>query len=832
MKLSLNTAQLYSPVDLTPNGLDRLIEAIGRQLGAVESVTDWGDKYDRLVVAKVSSVKPHPAADKLSVCLIDDGGASAGVRRRGGLIEVVCGAPNVAKGQLVAYIPPGAIVPAAARDAVPAKLTAKEIRGVTSHGMIASLKELDIGNDHDGILVIEPAMTGKASVRPGMPFKQLYGLDDVIIELENKMFTHRPDCFGILGVARELAGIQGQKFISPDWYLNEPKLASRGDLRFKASVEAAELVPRLMIAGLDQVSVGPSPLWLQSLLIRLGTQPINNVVDITNFVMFLTGQPLHAYDYDKVAALSGGEATIKVRLAGKKEPEFKLLNDQAITPRPGDILITTDKAILGLGGIMGGAETEVDESTKRLLLECGTFDMFSLRRTGMAHGLFTEALTRFTKGQSPLQNDRALSFAIDQLKSYAAARPAGPTLDIKTTSESVKPIKTDLGFINRRLGTDLSTAEAKRLLRAVELQIDGADQLVITPPFWRRDLRIAEDIVEETGRLYGYHQLPLELPSRTAQPAQRNDFIDLGSQLRRILAALGANEVLTYSFVHGNLLERAGQSKQLAFSLRNALSPELQYYRLSLTPSLLEKVRPNVKQGYDEFTLFELNAVHNKQDKDEQESALPRENMQLACVSARADKTVTTQAGAPYFQAKIYLDQLLGAFGHTAEYRPAKADATSAQPYALKRCAGVIVKDRQIGLIGEYKAAVSAAFKLPRFCAGFELDLKALHELVGSAGNYRQLSRYPAINNDLTLAAPAQLDHQTIKSGLDKLLKLGGVEHSLESLDIYQPSDKTKHHSFRFKMWRNDRTMTQAEANGLIEQAVQKLATKLRVKKI
>ena len=303
MKFSLNLAQHYSNVDLASLDHAEIISRIGLQLGAIEEVIEISRKYKGIVVAEVISCEKHPNADKLSLCTVDDGGVTANVERNEhGHVQVVCGAPNVAKGQMIAWIPPGATVPST-YDESPFVLDARELRGEVSNGMIASAKELDISDDHKGILVVTKEDSGK-DPRPGEQITSYFGLDDLIIDCENKMFTHRPDCFGNLGIARELAGIFGENFVSPDWYLQAPKFKSASGLPLDVKNEAQDLVPRFVAIAMSEVKIDDSPVWMQVYLQRVGIKPINNVVDITNYVMHLTGQPLHAFDYDKLQKFS------------------------------------------------------------------------------------------------------------------------------------------------------------------------------------------------------------------------------------------------------------------------------------------------------------------------------------------------------------------------------------------------------------------------------------------------------------------------------------------------------------------------------------------------
>lgn len=459
MKISLNWIKEF--VDVKVN-IDELVAKIGAQLGEVEEVINLGERYEGIVVARVVACEKHPNADKLSVCKIDDGKVTKGVKRdANGYVQVVCGAPNVRKGITVAWIPPGVIVPSSF-DGDQFTLEARELRGMVSNGMLASGKELAINDDHDGILVIDKPC------EPGTPLTEVYKLDDYIIDVENKMFTHRPDCFGQLGVAREIAGIQGIKFTSPDWYLDIlDKLTVEGKNRLSLEVQnkLPDLVPRFMAVPIANVKVQKSPIMIQSFLSRVGIKPINNIVDITNFVMSLTAQPLHAYDYDKVAALDGSkDATLLVRKV-KKGEKIALLNGKTVEPRADAIMIATKKELIGVGGVMGGSTTEVDNDTKNIILECANFDMYSIRRTSMANGLFTDAVTRFNKGQSPRQNDKILAYAVAWVQKLAHGDVAGKVQDDRNDVGNLKPVIVTQDFINARLGTKLTDKQITKILR-------------------------------------------------------------------------------------------------------------------------------------------------------------------------------------------------------------------------------------------------------------------------------------------------------------------------------------------------------------------------------
>ena len=496
-------------------------------------------------------------------------------------------------------------------------------------------------------------------------------------------------------------------------------------------------------------------------------------------------------------------------------------------------MIATESTLIGIGGVMGGADTEVDENTKNVIIECATFDMYSIRRTSMAHGLFTDAVTRNNKGQSPLQNAAVLAKMIDELCFAADAQLACEVIDDNHLEVAVRergslyaPVKVSTEFINTRLGLTLGAPEMRRLLTNVEfaVSLDG-DDLIVTAPFWRTDIEIPEDIVEEVGRLYGFDHLPLALPQRAITPAQRDKLLTLKERIREILSGAGANEVLTYSFVHGKLLEKAGQDPALAFELSNAISPDLQYYRESLTPSLLDKVHANIKAGYNKYAIFELNKTHNLLHQDT-DNGLPSEFAMLSLVTTTNDKQVQKGEGAAFYDARKYLMHLTNALGITVQFEPLDSEPNFpvVKPFDMQRSALVRVKgtDVYLGIIGEFKASVRKQFKLPVHTAGFEIGL---HELLGKASasaKYVQLPRFPKVEQDICLKVPAGVSHQELYNLVWNSLAEIQPENTLPSLstiDIYQREDDSEHKqiTFRFTIASYDKTMTDTEVSKMLE---------------
>ncbi len=847
MKISLNWIREFAEIKVSS---EELVDLIGKRLGAIEDVIDLGERYQDIVVAKIVSCEQHPDADKLHVCLIDDGRAAKSAERsKDGLVQIVCGAPEVEAGMLVAWIPPGVAVPET-YESEPLVLESRELRGVMSHGMLGTPRELGISQDHDRLLVIDVD-----TAKPGDSFAELYQLNDTIIDLENKMFTHRPDCFGILGVARELAGIQHLRFTSPDWYAQveggKSKVESGNELPLEIQNEIPDLVPRFMAVAVDNIKIGPSPYPLQSYLNRVGIRPINNIVDVTNYVMHLTAQPMHAFDYHKIAKLSNDVPHLGARMAREGEV-LTLLGAKQLKLTKEDMVLTTDKQAADLAGIMGGADTEVDENTTAIVLTCCTFDMYVVRRSAMRHGVFTDAATRYTKGQSPLQNDRALAHATGLLTDYYGARQAGKVFDLRSnnhesrstssgqTRSTGQEVKVSTEFINDRLGLQLKSDQIKKLLENVEFVVDLSttnSDLRISYPFWRTDIELPEDIVEEVGRLYGYEQLPHDLPLRSLQPAIADPLLDIKQRVRGILSRTGANEVLSYSFVHGKLLQRAGQEPDASYAISNALSPELQYYRQTLTPSLLDKVHPNIKAGYDEFALFELGKTHNKIHGLDDEK-VPGEIYILGLTYA----SKKTKPGAAFYEARTFLDYLGTALGLELDYQPVDKDPgyPITKPYDLSRSAYVSVRGSGVflGMIGEYRTEVAANFKLPAYTSGFEIGYDVLKDAINQspASSYQPLPTFPKVEQDMTLRVPSSVSYGqlslALRESLNALLDKTMAILSIEPLDIFRKDDSHTNFTYRLQIASFERTLTDKEVNDLLDQAAAALAKTLKAQRI
>lgn len=814
MIISVNWLKKFTRIE---SSIDELATLIGARLVEIESVENLSEKYQGVVVAKVVECAPLEGSDHLNVTKLDDGGVVTDVERdENGLVQVVCGAPNVRVGLLVAWLPPNSVVPDTFNDTESFVLGAKPLRGVMSNGMLASARELALYDDHTGILEIDK------EAAPGSSFAELYELNDYLLDIENKSLTHRPDAFGVIGFAREVAGIQGLPFETPQWLeVLDTALENDGSLDAPAiTIEDASLSDRfeaLVLTGVNEQAM--SPIQLQTYLARSGVRPINASVDVSNYLMLLTGQPSHTYDYDKLKAIAGDDFTVRVRLAHQGE-KLVLLDGKEVELDASDIVIAAGETAVGLAGIMGGQSTMVDDTTKSVLLEVATFDLYHMRSSQMRHGIFSDAVTRFTKGIPAPLGRPVVTEAARMLQAYTGARVASAIVEDYPGVRDPITVSMSSAQINNTLGTQFSAEDISDLLSNVGFTVsfDGL-QATVAVPYWRQDIHIAEDLIEEVGRLAGFDSINLTLPRRDFVAVGPSDFDKLRSTLRKSLVRAGANEVLTYSFVHGDMLKKAGQSPDNAYRIVNSISPDLQYYRQSLTPSLLTHVFPNVKAGVNSFALFEANKVHQKSDGMTDEN-VPVERDRVALVVADAKAK-----GVAYYSAKHLLEYTLSVLGVTPAYRPLpdEPDATYA-PFEPKRSALVIDSKTQatLGIVGEYKKSVQKAFKLPEFTAGFEINPREVLESVKAVGvQYRPLSKYPGTERDVCFQVAQAVPYEAIATTAQAVLSETGLITSLNPLDLYQPDEgDTKNITVRIGLTSYDKTMTNDEVTGIIDSVI------------
>lgn len=807
MKISLN--RIKELVKIPEQISDRdLIDLIGSCLVEVEEVIDLAPRYHGVYVAKVVSCEPIPDTH-LNLCQIDAGIHNAEFNQlENGLVQVVCGAPNVHAGMLAVWITPGSIVPETYGNEN-FKLSVRKLRGYESNGMLAGADELGLDNEHKSIAEIDPK-----TAQPGDNFAEVFGLNDIILDVENKSLTHRPDCFGLIGFAREVAGILGQKFIEPEVFQDlDAKLNSNNDLKVKVKIADTKLCPRYSCAVFELPNNQPSRYLTKDavFLAKAGMRSIDPMVDLTNILMLETGQPLHAFDYDKLVAVGGTKQPEIVVRAAKAGEELQLLDGKVVECTADDILITSNNVPVAMAGAMGGKNTEIDPSTKRVVLESATFSLYNLRKTQMEHGIFSEAITRFTKGQPAAMTMPVLVEAVRRL-----SIPVLAVADDYPGQESPIVVKITTDEINQLLGTNYSVAEISQTLGNVGFGVQGsATSLKVTSPLWRTDIHIKEDIIEEVGRLLGYDNIPLELPLRPFVESEIDPVFKLKTELRNILSErLNMHELITYSFVSRDLITKVGQDPADCYEIVNSISPELQCFRAEIVPSLLDKVRENLKAGHRDFLLYEINQVARKSSGLDA-GKVPVIKTHLGIVSLSDFYVLKANILALFRELKI-----------AVEYRALSSDTAKHHPYLEpKRSAELILNGRVIGAFGEVKLVVLKRFKLDSTVATFELALDQLIEIPRSLKTEIRLSKFPFVERDITFQVAADTPFGCIAQSLDNLLAGHNMSYVITPLSIYQPAGaETKNLSFHLKFSDPTKTLNSEDISDIMENITKAMA--------
>lgn len=806
--------------------IGELSKLIGARLVEIEGVENLGEKYKDVIIAKVISAEKVENSDHLNLCKIDDGGVRKNIERdENGFIQVVCGAPNVRAGIFVTWLPPESIVPETF-GGENFKLGARKLMGNMSNGMIASLRELGLGDEHDGILEVSPEVF-ENGIQAGDSFAEKFELNDFLLEVENKSLTHRPDCFGIVGFAREVAGILGEEFVEPE-FIKGLNFEGIEDQKINIEIQNHKICERYTAAIFDISNIlkNPNLTIEKTYILRSGMRLIDEITDLANKIMFETAQPLHTFDLEKLEKLNGSsDIKIVVRNAFEGE-ELELLDGKKIKMNEKDIVIATGesgKIAIALAGAMGGISTAIDENTSKILVESATFNLYNLRNTQMRHGIFSEAITRFTKGIPQMLSRKVLDLFAENILAIG-----GKSLSLVADSndnnyrEQLK-ISVSNDEINRVLGTDFSNDQIHRTLENVGILTENENSETFLVPFWRNDLHIKEDLIEEVGRLNGYDNIALQLPARTFKAVKKAKIDLLQSEIREILTAGGANEILTYSFIHGDLLEKVDQDSQNSYKIVNSISPDLQYYRQTLTPSLLSKVSQNIRAGFGEFAIFEMNKITEKSLGLNEEN-VPIEQKKLAFVY------VNNKGENAFYQAKNYVDFLCKKLGVEVEFSKFNLEKSSlSTEFESKRSAVIEIQNNgkkiTLGVIGEFKKSVQKSLKLPEATSGFELDLNILLEnLAGSNVKIKNFSKFQSVERDISINVDEKREFSEIFNIFENISdKFENVEIEVLPIDIFKNSDRTKNISIRFKITPFEKTLTGEEIHEIV-QKIEELA--------
>jgi phenylalanyl-tRNA synthetase beta chain len=719
MRLSINWLKDF--VDLTVPAADladRLTLA-GLEVEALEEVVP---DFSGVVVARVTRVEPHPQADRLRLAEVEDGRAT---------YRVVCGAPNLQDGKLYPFAPLGAVVSGGQ------KIKAAKLRGVASEGMLLAEDELGLSPDHVGLMEIPQDLP------LGRDFALALNLADVVLEVA--VTPNRPDCLSVLGLAREVAALLDQPLRHPEVILAE--VAAPAHPQAKVTILDAVGCPRYAARLLFDLAVGPSPFWLRRRLQLAGLRAINNLVDVTNYVLLEFGQPLHAFDFQK---LRGGE--IVVRRPGKGERVFVTLDGQERALAPETLLICDGEKPVALAGVMGGLESEVTAATKQVLIESAYFNPGSIRRTSKRLGLSTEASYRFERGVDPEGTIQALERASQLMAQVGGGRVLAGRLDEYPQPVHRPRLTLRASRANAVLGTALPQVEMQQLLTRLHLPVvpRDADTLEVQVPPFRGDLEREIDLIEEIARLAGYDQVPVSLPRGVLATRRPAPEARLRAEARQLLLGQGFFEAINYSF-QPEKLQALPEDGGEALSLANPLSEEQALMRTSLLPGLLDTLRRNHLKQMADVRLFELSKIFLPVAG----TALPREEQWLTGVmsGAREDSSwLASKAPLDFFDLKGVVETLLqGLLIPEAGFRG------EALPAYLRQGARVYAGNLELGVLGELAPQTGEKLDLESPVWVFELNFQALAGAAQPFPLFTPLPRYPAVYLDIALIVPDEV---------------------------------------------------------------------------
>ncbi len=788
MQIPLSWLREYVDIDLPPQELAHRLTMAGVEVGEVTELGGW----DNCCVGEVLEVSPHPNADSLQLCRVNPGD--------GPEMEVVCGAPNVAAGQRICFARVGASL-YNTHSGRHERLKAARIRGVVSEGMICSELELGLGEGHEGILVLP----GEAPV--GMPLDDYMG--DTILDLE--ITPNRLDCFSILGVAHEIAALTGKKVRTPEVGYREdgPPIWEEANV----SVADPDLCRRYTASLIQGLKIGPSPQWLQDRLARAGLRPISNVVDITNYVMLEFNQPLHAFDLDKVR-----DKTIIVRRAAPGETLETL--DGVPRELNTEVLVIADsRDPVGLGGVIGGANSEIGPETTSVLLESATFNSYNNRRTADTFRLHTDASQRFEKGLRPELAPIALRRATQLIQQVAGGTIAQGIYDIYADEGRPAPVVTvTLRRLKQILGMDVSLEQVEDVYHSLDFQTEraGDDAVSVTVPYWRSDINIEEDLIEEVVRIIGYDNVPTTMLSTPIPYRQPAPMTELRSRVREALAAVGLQETISYPVVSLEDLEKIGYDAEAAGPLRvaNPMSTEHDHLRPTLLSSLLDTLSYNEGHNEGPFRLFEQSRVFIPRANQ-----LPEEREVAAGVISglRSEPSWLVDNGPlDFFDAKGILTSALVQLGLSPTWE--QADGGENPALHPGRTARIMCSGSPIGLLGELHPTVIERFDLRhRPATIFELYLDALLDLPARSGrNFRSLTRFPSAHRDVALVVAEDVPAGKVQ----EILERHRLVDRVELFDVYMGENLeagAKSLAFHVYFQSPDRTLTAEEVGRTLD---------------
>ncbi|MDL1957137.1 MAG: phenylalanine--tRNA ligase subunit beta [Candidatus Desulfofervidus auxilii] len=795
MRIPLNWLKEFVEINCSPEELAEKLTMTGLE---VEEILEPYNYLKKVIIGKVESVSPHPQAKKLSLCSVSTGNAT---------YNVVCGAPNVKKGIKAPLAIPGCLLPSGQ------EVKAIKIRGIISEGMLCSQKELGVGEDHSGIWILPDDFP------LGINLAKALLLDDTVFEIA--ITPNRGDCLSILGIAREIAAILRLKLNYPQYEIKETGISI--DKEFKVTIENPEHCFRYVARLIRNVKIKPSPLWMQARLLLAGLRPINNIVDITNYVMLEYGQPLHAFDAKKI-----NEKHIIVRLAKPNEKLITLDGKEQMLKET-DLLICDKNGPIALAGIMGGMNSEISSETTDVLLESAYFHPITIRRTAKRLNIITESSYRFEREVDPEGTYLAAQRAAYFMQELAEGNVAKGTIDVYPSPKYPPVVNIRISKVKEVLGAKISKKEIMEILKALKVNIkDKGEILEVMPPSYRHDLEREIDFIEEIARLYGYEKIPSTMPILSLEARPIPLYQRWREKIKDILCGLGWHEIITYAFIDPKVFDKLRLPNdsylRKTIKLLNPLTSDRAVMRTTLLPGLLEACDINQRQRIYHFRLFELGKVFFDIGKD-----LPKESYHLGGILSGYHFDPSWHfrlESADFYDLKGAVESLIEAIGlKNVRFEPADL------PYLHPANATWINSNNEkIGYLGEIHPEVKEAWDLKRTAFIFELDLEKVFQLIEREKQFKPLPKYPSSERDVSLVVPEDFSAQKINDFVLNL-KIPEIE-DIFLIDVYQgpPLEKEKKSlTFRLIYRAFDHTLTDEEVDKLHNNIVQSIIKQFKI---
>ncbi|HVU26616.1 MAG TPA: phenylalanine--tRNA ligase subunit beta [Verrucomicrobiae bacterium] len=808
MKVTLNWLKQYVDFNWSPEELTERLTMLGLE---VEGVQKFGGEFEGVVVAQILTKDKVPGSDKLSVCKVNDG---RGER------TIICGAQNHQPGDKVPLILPNFALPLKPGDKEPFVIKERKVFGITSQGMMCSPQELGIDAEKIGLKNEDGLLILPADTKVGQPFAEFLGRSggDVVYDLE--VTPNRPDLNSIIGIAREIAALTGNSLKIPEIKISESK-EKIGDF-ILVKIEDAELCPRYTARAIRNVKIGPSPNWLRSTLEKVGIRSINNVVDVTNYVMLEVGQPLHAFDYHLIAKNADGKPTIIVRRANANE-KFKTLDNQERTLTGEMLLIADEQRGIALAGVMGGANTEINDSTRDVLIESAYFSPTNIRRTSKQLGLRSESSYRFERGADIGICDWASRRCAQLILETAGGELAEGVVDIYSKPVEPKQITLHFQKTTALLGITISHAEQIVLLTKLGLELTEQSPGVCAfkIPTWRVDLKREVDLIEEIGQLYGVEKIPATPPRGAIGFNSFDAIYDQIAEARRILTGLGLNEAQGQTLIAKS--EVRSQKSEEIVALANPLSSDMDVLRPSLLPGLIHSLRHNVARKNYDVALFEIGRVfknENGQTKEERRVAIAITGQRAQNFWSGDERNAKFDA----FDLKGIVEEFLEQFS----VRGAMFARREKSELFLESATIALGGKLPLGEFGQLQPALAKKYDLRDtvFLAEFNLDL--LLSKRNPAKSFKSLPQFPTIRRDVAMLVAENVTHDLVLQTV-KQAKPANLEN-VELFDVFRGKnvpDGQKSLAYAFIYRSAEKTLTDAEVNAAHEKVVASLKGKL-----